>query len=54
MTSELVERVQRGDNEATDAFAIAAYDRLSAIAGRIPRASSSVAATTAAWRRLAH
>ena len=53
MTSELVERAQRGDHEATNALAIAAYDRSFAIASRIPRASSSVTATTAVWRRLA-
>ena len=37
MTSELVERAQRGDHEAFDALATAAYHRLYAIANRILR-----------------
>ena len=37
MTSELVERAQRGDHEAFDALASAAYHRLYAIARRILR-----------------
>ena len=37
MTSELVERAQRGDHEAFDALATAAYHRLYAIARRILR-----------------
>jgi RNA polymerase sigma-70 factor, ECF subfamily len=37
LTSELVERAQRGDHEAFDALAAAAYHRLYAIARRILR-----------------
>jgi len=37
VTSELVERAQRGDHEAFDALATAAYHRLYAIANRILR-----------------
>ena len=37
MTTELVERAQRGDHEAFDALAAAAYHRLYAIARRILR-----------------
>ena len=37
MTSELVERAQRGDHEAFDTLATAAYHRLYAIARRILR-----------------
>ena len=37
LTSELVERAQRGDHEAFDALATAAYHRLYAIARRILR-----------------
>lgn len=37
MTSELVERAQRGDHEAFDALATAAYHRLYAVARRILR-----------------
>ena len=37
MTTELVERAQRGDHEAFDALATAAYHRLYAIARRILR-----------------
>ena len=37
MTSDLVERAQRGDHEAFDALATAAYHRLYAIARRILR-----------------
>jgi DNA-directed RNA polymerase specialized sigma24 family protein len=37
VTSELVERAQRGDHEAFDALATAAYHRLYAIARRILR-----------------
>lgn len=37
MTSELVERAQRGDHEAFDALATAAYHRLFEIARRILR-----------------
>ena len=57
MTSELVERAQRGDHEAFDALASAAYSRLYAIARRILRdgyaAEDAVQdALVRAWRDL--
>ena len=57
MTSELVERAQRGDHEAFDALATAAYHRLYAIARRILRdgyaAEDAVQeALVRAWRDL--
>ena len=57
MTSELVERAQRGDHEAFDALAGAAYHRLYAIARRILRdgyaAEDAVQdALVRAWRDL--
>ena len=57
MTSELVERAQRGDHEAFDALAAAAYHRLYAIARRILRdgyaAEDAVQdALVRAWRDL--
>ena len=57
MTSELVERAQRGDHEAFDALASAAYHRLYAIARRILRdgyaAEDAVQdALVKAWREL--
>jgi RNA polymerase sigma-70 factor (ECF subfamily) len=57
VTSELVERAQRGDHEAFDALATAAYHRLYAIARRILRdgyaAEDAVQeALVAAWRDL--
>lgn len=57
MTSELVERAQRGDHEAFDALAAAAYRRLHAIARRILRdgyaADDAVQDTLVrAWRDL--
>ena len=57
MTSELVERAQRGDHEAFDALASAAYHRLYAIARRILRdgyaAEDSVQdALVKAWREI--
>ena len=57
MTSELVERAQRGDHEAFDALATAAYHRLYAIATRILRdgyaAEDAVQdALVRAWRDL--
>ena len=57
MTSELVERAQRGDHEAFDALASAAYHRLYAIARRILRdgyaAEDAVQdALVRAWRDL--
>ena len=57
MTSELVERAQRGDHEAFDALAAAAYHRLYAIARRILRdgyaAEDAVQdALVKAWRDL--
>ena len=57
MTSELVERAQRGDHEAFDALASAAYHRLYAIARRILRdgyaAEDAVQDTLVrAWRDL--
>ena len=57
MTSELVERAQRGDHEAFDALATAAYHRLYAIARRILRdgyaAEDAVQeALVQAWRDL--
>ena len=57
MTSELVERAQRGDHEAFDALAGAAYHRLYAIARRILRdgyaAEDAVQDTLVrAWRDL--
>ncbi len=57
MTSELVERAQRGDRGAFDALATAAYDRLYAIARRILRdgyaADDAVQETLIrAWRDL--
>ena len=57
MTSELVERAQRGDHEAFDALASAAYHRLYAIARRILRdgyaAEDAVQdALVKAWRDL--
>jgi RNA polymerase sigma-70 factor (ECF subfamily) len=57
LTTELVERAQRGDHEAFDALASAAYHRLYAIARRILRdgyaAEDSVQdALVKAWREL--
>ena len=57
MTTELVERAQRGDHEAFDALASAAYHRLYAIARRILRdgyaAEDAVQDTLVrAWRDL--
>lgn len=57
MTSDLVERAQRGDHEAFDALATAAYHRLYAIARRILRdgyaAEDAVQdALVKAWREL--
>jgi RNA polymerase sigma-70 factor (ECF subfamily) len=57
LTSELVERAQRGDHEAFDALASAAYHRLYAIARRILRdgyaAEDAVQdALVKAWRDL--
>ena len=57
MTSDLVERAQRGDHEAFDALASAAYHRLYAIARRILRdgyaAEDAVQdALVRAWRDL--
>ena len=57
MTSELVERAQRGDHEAFDALVSAAYHRLYAIARRILRdgyaAEDAVQdAAVKAWREL--
>jgi RNA polymerase sigma-70 factor, ECF subfamily len=57
VTSELVERAQRGDHEAFDALASAAYHRLYAIARRILRdgyaAEDAVQdAPVRAWRDL--
>src|SRR6476646_9415903 len=57
LTSELVERAQRGDHEAFDALATAAYHRLYAIARRILRdgyaAEDAVQdALVNAWRNL--
>ena len=57
MTSELVERAQRGDHEAFDALAGAAYHRLYAVARRILRdgyaAEDAVQdALVRAWRDL--
>ncbi len=57
MTSDLVERAQRGDHEAFDALATAAYHRLYAIARRILRdgyaAEDAVQdAIVKAWREL--
>ena len=57
LTSELVERAQRGDHEAFDALATAAYHRLYAIARRILRdgyaAEDAVQdALVRAWRDL--
>jgi RNA polymerase sigma-70 factor (ECF subfamily) len=57
LTSELVERAQRGDHEAFDALATAAYHRLYAIARRILRdgyaAEDAVQdAMVKAWRDL--
>ena len=57
MTSELVERAQRGDHEAFDALATASYARLYAIARRILRdgyaAEDAVQETLVrAWREL--
>ena len=57
MTSELVERAQRGDHEAFDALAGAAYHRLYAIARRILRDEYSAEdavqdALVRAWRDL--
>lgn len=57
MTSDLVERAQRGDHEAFDALATAAYHRLFAIARRILRdryaAEDAVQdALVKAWREL--
>ena len=57
LTSELVERAQRGDHEAFDALATAAYHRLYAIARRILRdgyaAEDAVQdALVKAWREL--
>ena len=57
MASELVERAQRGDHEAFDALATAAYNRLYAIARRILRdgyaAEDAVQETLVrAWREL--
>jgi RNA polymerase sigma factor (sigma-70 family) len=57
VTSELVERAQRGDHEAFDALAAAAYHRLYAIARRILRdgyaAEDAVQdALVRAWRDL--
>ncbi len=57
MTSELVERAQRGDHEAFDALATAAYHRLYAVARRILRdgyvAEDAVQdALVRAWRDL--
>ena len=59
MTSELVERAQRGDHEAYDALASAAYHRLYAIARRILRdgyaAEDAVQdALVRAWYELPH
>jgi RNA polymerase sigma-70 factor (ECF subfamily) len=58
VTSELVERAQRGDHDAFDALATAAYHRLYAIARRILRdgyaAEDAVQDTlVTAWHRLA-
>ncbi len=57
MTSELVERAQRGDHEAFDSLATAAYHRLYAVARRILRdgyaAEDAVQDTLLkAWREL--
>jgi RNA polymerase sigma factor (sigma-70 family) len=57
LTSDLVERAQRGDHEAFDALATAAYHRLYAIARRILRdgyaAEDAVQdALVKAWREL--
>lgn len=57
MTPDLVERAQRGDHEAFDALATAAYHRLYAIARRILRdrcaAKDAVqGALVRAWRDL--
>jgi RNA polymerase sigma-70 factor (ECF subfamily) len=57
LTSELVERAQRGDHEAFDALAAAAYHRLFAIARRILRdgyaAEDAVQdALVKAWREI--
>ena len=57
MTSDLVERAQRGDHEAFDALATAAYHRLYAIARRILRdgyaAEDAVQdALVKAWREI--
>jgi RNA polymerase sigma-70 factor (ECF subfamily) len=57
VTSELVERAQRGDHEAFDALATAAYHRLYAIARRILRdgyaAEDAVQdALVKAWREI--
>ncbi|MFL5683536.1 MAG: RNA polymerase sigma factor, partial [Chloroflexota bacterium] len=57
MTSELVERAQRGDHEAFDVLATAAYGRLYGIARRILRdryaAEDAVQeALVRAWRNL--
>ena len=57
MTSDLVERAQRGDHEAFDALAAAAYHRLYAIARRILRdgyaAEDAVQdALVKAWREI--
>jgi RNA polymerase sigma-70 factor (ECF subfamily) len=57
VTTELVERAQRGDHEAFDALATAAYHRLYALARRILRdgyaAEDAVQdALVTAWRRL--
>ena len=57
LTSELVERAQRGDHEAFDALATAAYHRLYAIARRILRdgyaAEDAVQdALVKAWREI--
>jgi len=57
VTSELVERAQRGDHEAFEALAVPAYHRLYAIARRILRdgyaAEDSVQdALVRAWRDL--
>lgn len=57
MTSELVERAQRGDHEAFDALATSSYHRLYAIARRILRdpyaAEDAVQeALVKAWRQL--
>lgn len=57
MTSELVERAQRGDHEAFDALATAAYHRMYAIARRILRdgyaAEDAVQdALVKAWREI--